>query len=114
MRFIVVILLNGAFVYITSALLTGVEVKNFWMAILVGLVLGVINATIKPVITVLTLPFTIITFGLFLLVINAAMVMLTNAIVPGFAVAGWWSALFFSIIMSLLNLIVADLKRKPK
>jgi putative membrane protein len=114
MRFIIVILLNGAFVYITSALLTGVEVKNFWMAILVGLVLGVINATIKPVITVLTLPFTIITFGLFLLVINAAMVMLTNAIVPGFAVAGWWSALFFSIIMSLLNLIVADLKRKPQ
>lgn len=113
MNILVRILLNGAFVYITSYLLSGVEVNDFWVAILVGLVLGIINVTIKPLITLLTLPFTILTLGLFLLVINAAMVMLTHAIVPGFFVAGWWSALFFSIIMSLLNLIVADLKKKP-
>ncbi|NBC24546.1 MAG: phage holin family protein [Bacteroidetes bacterium] len=114
MNILIRILLNGAFVYIASALLSGVRVDDFWVAILVGLVLGIINVTIKPILTVLTLPFTILTLGLFLLVINAAMVMLTHAIVPGFMVAGWWSALFFSIIMSLLNLIVADLKKKPQ
>lgn len=108
------ILLNGAFVYITSYLLSGVNVEDFWVAILVGLVLGIINVTIKPLITILTLPFTIITLGLFLLVINAGMVMLTDSIIPGFEVAGWWSALFFSLIMSLLNLIVTDLKKKPE
>jgi len=114
MNILVRILLNGAFVYLTSYLLSGVNVDDFWMALLVGIVLGIINVTIKPLLTVLTLPFTILTLGLFLLVINAAMVMLTDSIVPGFQVAGWWSALFFSIIMSLLNLIVADLKKKPK
>lgn len=114
MNILIRILLNGAFVYIASALLSSVRVDDFWVAILVGLVLGIINVTIKPILTVLTLPFTILTLGLFLLVINAAMVMLTHAIVPGFMVAGWWSALFFSIIMSLLNLIVADLKKKPQ
>ncbi|NBB89136.1 MAG: phage holin family protein [Bacteroidetes bacterium] len=114
MNILIRILLNGAFVYIASALLSGVQVDDFWVAILVGLVLGIINVTVKPILTVLTLPFTILTLGLFLLVINAAMVMLTHSIVPGFQVAGWWSALFFSIIMSLLNLIVADLKKKPQ
>ena len=114
MNILIRILLNGAFVYVASALLSGVQVDDFWVAILVGLVLGIINVTVKPILTVLTLPFTILTLGLFLLVINAAMVMLTHSIVPGFQVAGWWSALFFSIIMSLLNLIVADLKKKPQ
>jgi putative membrane protein len=108
MRLIISLLLNGALVYITAWLLNGVFVESFWLAILVGLVLGVINVTIKPIITLLTLPLTILTLGLFLLVINAAMVLLVDWLIPGFGVEGWWNALFFSIILALLNLIVGE------
>lgn len=113
MRILLSILLNGLLVYLASWLLPGVDIRDFWMAVLVGIVLGFINVTIKPILVFLTLPFTIVTLGLFLLVINAAMVMLVHELFDGFFVAGWWSALFFSIILSLLNMIVGDMKKEP-
>lgn len=110
MRLLISLLLNGFLVYLTALLLNGVYVKSFLLAILVGLVLGLINITIRPIITLLTLPITILTLGLFLLVINAAMVLLVDLLIPGFSVDGWWNALFFTIVLSLLNLIVDKLK----
>lgn len=106
MRLLVSLVLNGLLVYLTAYMLAGVYVDGFLMAILVGAVLGLINATIRPIITLLTLPITIVTLGLFLIIINAAMVLLTDWLLPGFEVAGWWSAIFFSIVLALLNLIV--------
>lgn len=106
MQLLVSLILNGLLVYFAAYLLDGVYVDGFLLAILVGLVLAVINATIRPIITILTLPITILTLGLFLIIINAAMVMLTDWLIPGFEVAGWWSAVFFAILLAILNLIV--------
>lgn len=103
MRLLISILLNGILVYAIAALLPGVYVENIWMAIVTGLVLGIINFTIKPIVTILTLPVTIFTLGLFLLVINAAMVLLADFVVPGFDVDGWGWALIFSLLLALLN-----------
>lgn len=109
MRLLISLILNGILVYFTAWLLDGVFVDGFLLAILVGLVLGLVNSIIRPIITLLTLPITILTLGLFLLVINAAMVLLVDWMIPGFEVAGWWSALFFAIVLALLNLIVDKL-----
>jgi putative membrane protein len=71
----------------------------------VGIVMGLINSLVRPILLVLTLPINIVTFGLFTLVINAFMVMLAGWIVPGFEVAGFWSALLFSLVISLLKMM---------
>lgn len=87
---------------ITSYLLPGAEV-GLISALIVAVVLGVINAFIKPIVSLLTLPLTIVTLGLFSLVINALFIILAAKVVPGFSIAGFWTALFFSIILSLIN-----------
>jgi putative membrane protein len=112
MRLVASIFLNGLLFYLASILLEGVNVDGLLTAILCGFVLGFINITIKPIITLLTLPFTVLTFGLFLLVINAAMILVVDSLIPGFEVNGWWSALFFSIVLSLLNGIIGELRKK--
>lgn len=90
-------------VIITSFLLPGVEVSGFISAFLAALVLGLINTFIKPVLIILTLPVNILTLGLFTFVINALMILLASSIVPGFRVKGFWWALLFSLILSLIN-----------
>ena len=89
---------------VSAYILPGVHVQNFWTALVVALVMGVLNILIKPLLVILTLPITIVTFGLFLLVINALMVLLASRIVPGFTVDGFWWAVLFSILVSLINL----------
>jgi putative membrane protein len=90
-------------------ILPGVHVLSFWTALVVALVLGVLNILIKPLLIILTLPVTIITFGLFLLVINALIVLLTSHIVPGFRVDSFWWAFLFSILVSLINLAISKM-----
>ena len=114
MKLLATILLNGLLFYLTAVLLSGVSIDGILTAVICGLVLGLINITIKPIITLLTLPFTILTFGLFLLIINAAMILVVDSLIPGFEVDGWWSALFFSIVLSLLNLIMGEIKGKDE
>jgi putative membrane protein len=89
----------------------GVEVTLIG-SIVTAIVLGVINLFIKPVVKLLALPITIVTLGLFSLVINALFVILVAKIVPGFSVSGFWSALLFSIALSLINAFFEILKRK--
>jgi putative membrane protein len=96
-------LVAAAAVYITAYLLPGVVLSGFVAALVVALVLGGINAFIRPLVIVLTLPITIVTLGLFTFVINAVLVLLTSAVVPGFAVESFWWALLFSIVLSLVN-----------
>ena len=72
-------------------------------ALIAAIVLGVLNMLVKPILFLLTLPITILTLGLFSLVINALLVMLASAIVPGFTVVGFWSALLFAIVLMLVN-----------
>ena len=97
------LLINSVAILITAYLLKGVKVDGFLSAVLAALVLGFVNSFIRPVLVFLTLPVTILTLGFFVLVINALMVMLVGALLPGFSVKSFWWALVFSIILSLVN-----------
>ncbi|HLL60489.1 MAG TPA: phage holin family protein [Candidatus Nitrosocosmicus sp.] len=91
---------------ITAYVLPGVDVVSFGSALILALVLGIINVTLKPLLHIFTLPITILTLGLFGLVINAALILLASLIVPGFKVDGFLSALLFSIVLSVVNLVL--------
>lgn len=83
--------------------LPGIHVTDFTTALITALVMGIINAFLKPVLVILTLPINLLTLGLFTLVINALLVLLVDKIVPGFSVDGFIWALIFSIVLSFLN-----------
>ncbi len=104
-------LVSALAIIITAYLLKGVSVANFWVALVLVVVLGIINAFIKPVLLILTLPINIITLGLFTFVLNALLVMFATVIVPGFAVASFWWALAFSLVLSLVNLVFGRLAK---
>ena len=99
-------------VMIASFLFKGVHVDSVVTAFLVAVVMAVLNAIVKPILVVLTIPITIVTLGLFLLVINAGLILLADKIVPGFSVDGFWTAFFFSIILALINSIFNALNRE--
>ncbi len=103
---ITTLLINSVAIFLCAYLLNGVEVKNYFTALGVAVVLAIVNVLIKPVIVLLTLPLTVITLGLFVLVINAWMLMLTGKIVDGFKVKGFGAAFLFGILISLLNAIL--------
>lgn len=105
MRFIIILLMNGLLVYATSGLLSGVYVESYIEAVVVALLLAVVNSFVKPLITALTLPITILTLGLFLLVINGGMILLVDWLLDGFRVDGWFWAIIFSFTLAVFNLI---------
>lgn len=99
-------LIAAVAVIISAYLLPGVTVEGFFAALVTALVLGLINAFLRPVLLILTLPITIFTLGLFYLVINALLIMLTDAIVPGFDVRSFWWALLFGLVLSIINSVL--------
>jgi len=101
---------------ITAYLLPGVIVESFLAALILAVVLGAINTFVKPVLVILTLPLTIVTFGIFILILNALLIMLASGIVPGFAVAGFGSAFLFAIILSIVSAILHSFggSKEPK
>ena len=100
-------LASAVVIVIAAYILPGVHVASFWTALLVALVLGILNLFVKPLIILLTLPITLLTFGLFLLVINALLILIAGSIVPGFTVDGFWWAFFFSVLVSAINMVTA-------
>lgn len=102
MKLILKYFLFALSIYATADLLPGIHIGSFGSAIIAALLLGLINITIKPLMIILTVPFTLITLGLFLLVINALMVMLAAWFLADFKIDGFWWALAFSIIHSLI------------
>lgn len=112
MNGIVRFLLSGLAVLLTAYLLPGVHVEHYGHALLVALVLAIVNALVKPVLVILTIPITFVTFGLFLLVINALLILLVDWLVGGFNVDGFWWALLFSLILSLFTGLFNDLTKE--
>lgn len=90
----------------TAYILPGVTVGGFWVALITALVLGIVNVVIRPILLFLTLPINILTLGLFTFVINALLILLVSAIVPGFSVVNFWWALLFSIVITVLVYIL--------
>jgi putative membrane protein len=110
MNFVIKILLSAFGVVITAYLLPGVQVADFYVAIILALVFGILNFTVKPILIVITIPLTVFTLGLFLLVINALIILIADSIVPGFSVDNFWWALLFSVILSIINSLLNDLR----
>jgi putative membrane protein len=106
MEILVNLIIYTVAIAISAYLIPGVAISGAGAAILTAIVLGLINALIKPILIVLTLPVNILTLGLFTLVINALLIMLASAIVPGFQVNGFWWALLFAIILSVISAIL--------
>ena len=103
LRFIVKIIISALSVMICALIIPGVDVQNFTNALLVAAVLALLNAILKPILIVLTIPITMVTLGLFLLAINAFIILVADRLVDGFIVDGFWWALLFSIILSLVT-----------
>lgn len=103
MRILVKLLVNALIIFALAWVLPGVDVTSYWTAIIVAVILGVLNLFIKPLLIVLTIPVTILTLGLFLFVINALIILMTDYLVDGFTVNGFWWALLFSILISIMN-----------
>jgi putative membrane protein len=107
---IVVWILNSVALLAVAYVLPGILVASFWSAMLAALVLGFLNALVKPVLILLTLPITIVTMGLFLLVLNALMFWLAGSVFEGFRVDGfWWAvagAILYSLIASLFSMLI--------
>lgn len=110
MTLLLVWILNAVTLLIVAYVLPGIVVSSFWSAMLAAIVLGLINMLVKPVLILLTLPITIVTLGLFLLVINALMFWLAGSILKGFQVNGfWWAvggALLYSVISGFLTSLI--------
>ena len=106
MNYIFKVLLTAFAVLVIASILPGVEVDNYVTAIWVAFIVGILFSILKPILVILTLPVTILTLGLFLFVINAAMILLANSWIDGFSVTGFWTALLFSIILSFFESIL--------
>jgi putative membrane protein len=112
MNGIIRFLLSGLAVLLTAYLLPGVDVTHYGYALLVAGVLALANLVVKPILVILTIPITILTLGLFLLVINALVILLVDYLVPGFHVDGFWWALAFSLILSIFNSVFDDFSKE--
>jgi putative membrane protein len=112
MNYIINWLISAVAIGISAYILPGVAVAGLFVAIVTALVLGLINAFIRPLVIFLTLPINILTLGLFTLVINASLVLLAGKIVPGFMVDGFWWALIFSLVLALVNMALEPLRSK--
>ena len=112
MKFLAQLIISALAVIITSFILPGVHIDSPVTGVIVAAVLGVLNAVIKPVLIILTIPITVVTLGLFLLVINAGIILVASYLVHGFRVQGFWTALLFSIILSLVTSVFNNLSRE--
>jgi putative membrane protein len=109
LEFLVHLLVTAALLLLVANLVRGVQVEGWGSAFLGAIALGLVNAFVRPVMILLTLPLTVLSFGLFLLVVNAVMLWLVGALVPGIRVQGFTPALLGSLLLTLLNLAVASL-----
>ena len=120
MRFLLRILVSAIAVYFVANFLKGVKLDDYTSAFLVAVALAFLNAIVKPVLTILTIPITVVTLGLFLVVINAVLILAAERLVPGFHVDGFLTAILFSICLSImtgiLNLLfgVNDQKKREE
>ena len=114
MKLVFKILLTALAVLVIANFLPGVTVLNFTDAVIVAVVLGILRITVKPLLILFTLPATIVTLGLFLLVINAIIILLADYFVDGFQVSGFWVALIFSLLLSFFQSLLNPLTKEKK
>ena len=111
-NFILRVIIAAAGLWLASAIVPGIEVEGWLTLLLAGLLLGLVNAFVRPVVTILTLPLTLLTLGLFLLVVNAAMIGLVAWLLPGFGVSGFWPAVFAAVVTGAVSWVGQALMRE--
>lgn len=104
-------LINTIALLVTAAILPGVEVRNVFTALLAAAAMGVVNAFVRPIFLILTLPLNLLTLGLFTFVLNGLMLLLAALFVPGFAVSGLMSAIGGALILSLVSSLISRVAR---
>jgi putative membrane protein len=114
MKVVLRILLSALAVVILSKLLNGIFVDSYITAIIVAIVLSLLNFIVKPILVIFTLPVTILTLGLFLLIINAIIILLADSLVTGFEVRNIWWALLFSLLLSFFQSVLFSLFKETK
>ena len=110
--FILRVLVAALGLWLATELVSGIQVSTAGTLIVAALLLGLVNAVVRPIVVILTLPFTLVTLGLFLLVVNAAMLGLVAAFLPGFAISGFWPAFWAAIVVSVVSWIGSVLFKK--
>lgn len=108
------ILLTALAVIVLANILSGVAVTGYGAAIIVAVVIAILNMIVRPLLIFFTLPATIVTFGLFIFVINAIIILMADKLIDGFAVSGFWSALLFSILLSIFRSFLFSLLKDEK
>lgn len=111
MNLIIRLLINALIILGLAWALPGIHVTTFWTALVVAVILGLLNIFLKPILVILTIPITIVTLGLFLFIINALIIMLAGYMIDGFTVDGFWWALLFSILLTVLNSVLEGSRR---
>ena len=106
--FLLRLAITAAALWLASVIVPGMGFASGWTLLWAALILGVVNALIRPILVILTLPLTILTLGLFLLVVNAAMLGLVAAMLDGFTLSGFWSALFGALLVSIFSGIASN------
>jgi putative membrane protein len=114
MNFIMRIIVTSIVAFGLSYILSGVRINAFTTAIVLALVLAVLNAIVKPILILITLPITLVTLGLFLFVINAGIILLADKFIKGFQVNGFWWALLFSLLLSIVTSVLYKEKTDEK
>ena len=114
MNLIIRLLLNAIAVFVLSYVLSGVNVDSYVSAVIVAVVLSILNLLVKPLLVILTFPITIFTLGLFLVVINALMILLADKLIEGFDVVNFWWAILFSVLLSILQSILQSFMKTDK
>jgi putative membrane protein len=105
--FLIRLLINALGLWLASAIVPGITIDGTGTLILAALLMGVVNALVKPIAFILTLPITIVTLGIFLLVLNAALFALVAWMLPGFSISGFWAALFGWLIVSIVSCVAS-------
>ena len=103
MKWIVKLILRTVAIGVAAYLVPGVEIKDWFSAVVAVVVLGILNSVLRPILLFLTIPINILTLGLFTLVINTIMILITASLVGGFRVQNFFTALVFSIVLSVVN-----------
>jgi putative membrane protein len=111
MNLLIRLLVNALALMVSPYIISGVSVSNFYAALITAILLGIINAVIRPILIILTLPVTLLTLGLFTLVINGLLILFVSSFVKGFAVSGLWPAILLSLFLWAVSFITNGLLR---
>lgn len=114
MKLIIKLLISAFAVIVIAKFLPGVTLDSYTTAIIVAVVIAILNMLVKPILVILTLPITIVTLGLFLLIVNAIIIKLASSLIDGFSVDSLWIAVLFSILLSILQSILNSLFKEDK